>query len=355
MRWLLTCLLAVGAAGAFADRGDGEALGLVRSGLPHDALYDLTFRDAVGMAVGHHGLLLLSEDGGDAWQTLTPVSDVALLAVDANQGRVLVVGQQGRIFSGPDAHALTAADSPTTERLLSVALHESGLAVAVGGFGTVVVSEDGGATWEARHLDWAELQPDGLEAHLYDVSIGDGGEILICGEFAMILASDDRGETWQLRHRGDASLFAMHIDVQGLGFAVGQEGTVLRTRDAGATWQPVTSGSRANLLDVWHSKEGEVVAIGIRALLRSRDQGQTWVSMGGRTVERSWYAALAPGVVKSELTGDCPTPTDGRSPEAQVGSCDDPVPRSREPENGTLQVQRVYAAGERGSIVTVNN
>ena len=324
MRWLLTCALALAAAGAAADRNDGEALSLIRSGLPHDALYDLTFSETVGMAVGHHGLLLLSEDGGQAWQTMAPISDVAMLAVAANEERVVVVGQQGRIFSGPEAHALSAAESPTAERLLSVALHESGLAVAVGGFGALVISEDGGATWEARHLDWSELQPEGLEAHLYDVSIGDGGEILICGEFAMILASGDRGETWQVRHRGDASLFAMHIDDQGLGFAVGQEGTVLRTRDAGATWQPLASASRANLLDVWHSKEGEVVAIGIRALLRSRDQGETWSSADGRAVERSWYAALAPGIM-------------------QIGL-----------DNGTMQTQRVYAAGERGSIVTVN-
>ncbi len=324
MRWLLTCALAVGAASAVADGGDGEALGVIRSGLPHDALYDLAFSETAGMAVGHHGLLLLSEDGGAAWQTMAPISDAAMLGVAANEQRVVVVGQQGQIFSGADARTLSAAESPTTERLFSVALHESGLAAAVGGFGTVVISEDGGATWEARTLDWAELQPEGLEAHLYDVHIGDDGEILICGEFAMILASSDRGQTWQVRHRGDASLFAMHIDGQGLGFAVGQEGTVLRTGDAGATWQPLATGSRANLLDVWHSKEGEVVVIGIRALLRSRDRGETWASAGGRAVERSWYAALAPGIVNNPL------------------------------ENGTLQEQRVYAAGERGSIVTVN-
>ncbi|MCZ0944924.1 MAG: YCF48-related protein [Gammaproteobacteria bacterium] len=323
MRWLMTCALAALAAGAAANRS-GEVLSLVRAGLPHDALYDLAFVGPTGLAVGHHGLLLLSEDGGEAWRAIEPISEAAMLAVDANQERVVVVGQQGRIFSGTDASTLSAVESPTTERLLSVALHESGLAVAVGGFGAVVISEDGGATWEARHLDWIELQPEGLEAHLYGVSISDDGEILICGEFAMILASGDRGQTWQVRHRGDASLFAMHVDGQGSGFAIGQEGTVLRTRDAGATWQPLATGSRANLLDVWHSKEGEVVAIGIRALLRSRDHGQTWASVGGRAVERSWYAALAPGIVKNNL------------------------------ENGTLQEQRVYAAGERGSIVTVN-
>jgi len=323
MRWLASCALAVLAVSAAASRGD-EALSLVRSGLPHDALFDLAFGEASGMAVGHYGLFLLSEDGGASWQPIPPISDTALLALDATETRLVVVGQQGHIFSGSGAHDLSAVDSPTSERLLSVAVHESGLAVAVGGFGTVVISEDGGATWEARHPDWLALQPDGLEAHLYGVSIAEDGEILVCGEFAMILASNDRGQTWHIRHQGDASLFAMHIDSQGLGFAVGQEGAMLRTRDAGATWQPVATGSRANLLDVWHSEEGEVMAIGIRALLRSLDEGQTWASLTGRAVERSWYAALAPAAVKGDI------------------------------ENGSLRTQRLYAAGERGNIVTVN-
>jgi len=322
MRWGLTCALAL-AAGAFADRG-GDVLSVVHSGLPHDALYDITFRESTGLAVGHHGLFLLSEDGGAQWRALQPLGNLAMLAVAASGDRLVLVGQQGRILSGTDADSLAEVDSPTEARLLSVAIHDSGLAVAVGGFGAVVVSEDGGATWRALALDWDELQPEGLEAHLYDVAIGAAQEILICGEFGMVLASRDRGATWEVRRRGAASLFAMHLDAQGLGFAVGQEGTVLRTEDGGGTWRALTSGSRANLLDVWHSKEGEVMAIGIRALLRSRDLGETWAAVGGRALERSWYAALAPGVVATGL------------------------------ENGTLPAQQVYAVGERGNILTIN-
>ncbi len=296
---------------------------LVRQGLPHDALYDITFVGTQGIAVGNHGATLVSEDGGLSWQALQSLADTAMLAVAANPQRVVVVGQQGTIFTGDNAASLSQVESPSAERLMSVAVNAEGLTVAVGGFGTVLVSEDAGATWSQTILDWEELQPEGLEAHLYDVAITADGEILVCGEFAMILSSSDRGETWQVRHRGDASLFAMHLDEQGLGFAVGQEGTILRTTDLGKSWQPVESNSVANLLDVWHSAQGEVVTIGIRALLRSSDKGTNWTPISDAAINRSWYAALAPGIVNSSF------------------------------ENGTIHAERVYAAGQGGNVVTI--
>ena len=302
---------------------DEAPVQLVRQGLPHDALYDITFVGTQGIAVGDHGSTLVSEDGGVSWQAVQSVTETAMLAVAANEQRVVVVGQQGTIFAGDSAAALAPVESPSSERLMSVAVHANGLAVVVGGFGTVLVSEDAGTTWIQAELDWMELQPEGLEAHLYDVAISAEGDILICGEFGMVLASSDRGKTWRVQHRGEASLFAMHLDDQGLGFAVGQEGTILRTTDMGQSWQSVESNSAANLLDVWHSAQGEVVAIGIRALLRSNDKGTNWSPISDAAISRVWYAALAPGIVNSTF------------------------------ENGTIHAQRVYAAGQGGTVVTI--
>ena len=140
----------------------------------------------------------------------------------------------------------------------------------------------------------------------------------------MILASSDQGETWELRHLGDASLFAMHLSGNGAGFAVGQEGTVLRTLDGGRSWQPAETNSTANLLDVWQSDQGEAVAIGIRALLRSSDAGTTWVAVHDTAIDRAWYAALSPGILTNSI------------------------------DNGTLSAQLVYAVGQQGNIIIIN-
>ena len=259
-------------------------ISLVRAGLPHDALYDITFVGQSGVAVGAHGALATSNDGGKTWSSSEPVSELALLGVAASSNRLLIVGQQGEIFAGPDPQRLRRVESPTEERLFSVAFNEDGLAVAVGGFGTVLVSKDYGSSWQQEFLDWGELHPEGLEAHLYDVSINAAGEILICGEFAMILSSRNQGKTWRVRHRGDASLFAMYIDDSGTGLAVGQDGSILRTTNGGRKWRSIDTEGAANLLDVWHSEHGEAVAIGIRAMWRSSDAGKSWAEIDGRSI-----------------------------------------------------------------------
>lgn len=301
-------------------------LTLVRAGLPHDALFDAQFQEGRGLAVGAHGVILESLDHGNSWDALDSLGELSLLAIAMTPERSIVVGQEGAIFLAIGSEPYRRVDSGSTERLMSVALHAaSGRAVAVGGFGTVLISNDAGETWKAKMLDWESLNEEGLEAHLYDVEITSYGEIFAAGEFGLVLSSTDGGGTWQTRAQGDESLFALHLGADGTGFAVGQNGVMLRSEDAGHSWERLDTGSRGNMLDVWASPEQEVVVVGIRSLLRSSDGGDSWTASRERSIERAWYQALAPGVVSQQ---------------------DDDV---------TLHKQRVYAVGQMGSIVTINH
>ena len=302
-----------------------EPLTIVRNGFPHDALFDIEIDGKAGLAVGNFGAVLSTADGGNTWQPREELGEGALTALALSEGGTVVVGQGGTIFLREGDGGFTAVDSGTTERLLGVDVHPGGLAVAVGGFGTVLISEDGGRNWEQVFLDWASLNEEGLEAHLYDVVVNPAGEIYTVGEFGLVLRSRDRGQTWEALASGEASLFALHMHENGNAFAVGQDGTVLRSTDGGDSWLPVDADAQANLLDVWASADGEVVIVGMRALLRSSDGGESWRRAGGRGVERSWYQALATGTV-----------TESR-------------------DNVELHEERVYAAGQMGMIVTINN
>ena len=297
-------------------------LELVREGLPHDALFDIAIDGAAGFAVGRFGALLATTDGGASWEAQPALGETALTALALAGERVLIVGQRGAIHRREGRGSFAAVASGTSERLLGVALHDSGLAVAVGGFGTVLVSADGGLGWRQVALDWESLNAEGLEAHLYDAHINAAGDIFVVGEFGLVLRSRDRGESWEALAGGDASLFALHFAESGHGFAVGQNGTVLHSDDGGGTWARLEVDSRANLLDVWASARGEVVIVGMRALLRSRDGGANWAVATGRGVERSWYQALASGIVNREGNGESPK-------------------------------ERLYAVGQMGRIVTL--
>jgi photosystem II stability/assembly factor-like uncharacterized protein len=63
----------------------------------------------------------------------------------------------------------------------------------------------------------------------------------------------------------------------GTGFVVGDEGTILKTTDAGATWTPLTSGTARTLHDVYLLNPDEGVAVGEQGLiLRTTDGGAAW-------------------------------------------------------------------------------
>ena len=63
----------------------------------------------------------------------------------------------------------------------------------------------------------------------------------------------------------------------GVGFAVGDAGTILKTTDAGMTWAPLTSGTTNALYDVYFFDATQGVAVGEQGvILRTTDGGAGW-------------------------------------------------------------------------------
>jgi photosystem II stability/assembly factor-like uncharacterized protein len=280
------CCLSGSAVAAAAD-----TLFSVRyQGIAHDALYDICFSGTKGFAVGIAGTLFTSDDQGESWQPQGSLGPEAILGLYCGADTVLAVGQGGAIHRKRDGE-WQRMDSGSDARLLDVSANRNGLAVAVGGFGTVLRSMDGGDSWEPLAFDWETLLNDFLEPHIYDVAVSDAGVITIVGEFAMVLRSVDAGETWEMVHRGDASLFALHLSGD-VGYAVGQNGLVLKTGDGGQTWARLDAGTDANLLDVLVDRDGVIHVTGIRTLLQSHDGGNTWAASKAGDISSRWYQSL---------------------------------------------------------------
>ena len=63
----------------------------------------------------------------------------------------------------------------------------------------------------------------------------------------------------------------------GVGFVVGDAGTIVKTTDAGMTWSPLTSGTTNALHDVYFFDATQGVAVGEQGLiLRTTDGGAGW-------------------------------------------------------------------------------
>ena len=284
-------------AGSFSlPLAAADDLDQVYRGTAHDALFGLCLDGQQGIAVGGAGLVIESADGGQSWTPSEAFTKSALLDVSCGTGASLIVAQAGGIYRWSDG-AYQAVESGSDARLLSVASNSNGLAFAVGSFGAILRSADGGVNWTSVTTDWEAILHDFVEPHLYDVDVSESGVVTIVGEFELVVRSPDGGETWETAHSGEASLFGLNLNAAGGGFAVGQEGRIIRTEDSGVTWTEASSPTGGILLSVWSSPEGEVLISGIRSLLRSSDGGTSWELVEGGDLNTGWYQGLV-------VTGD---------------------------------------------------
>ena len=82
--------------------------------------------------------------------------------------------------------------------------------MAIGEFGFIGRSSDGGKSWEQVTVDWGRFNDEGYEPHLYDVVIQPGGNVLIAGEFGLIQDRPTAGN-FNAAARGEQSVFDIHL------------------------------------------------------------------------------------------------------------------------------------------------
>ena len=174
---------------------------------------------------------------------------------------------------------------------MAVSMNRSGLTYAVGAFGQVLMSSDWGRSWTPVAIDWHGITDDGAEPHLYAVDVRDDGSVTIAGEFELILRL--RAGSWKVLRKGKGALFGLTLQDDGVGYAVGQSGTVLATVDGGTTWRALDSGVSSILTGVAATPDGLVVATGVNTIVASRDQGRTWRAVQSPQIRGAWHQAVA--------------------------------------------------------------
>ena len=302
-RWLLalTWLMVAGAASAAP-----EMTRVMMQLTPHDSFYGMAFDGDRGLAIGgpaHGGGFIYStDDAGETWRERQFDDERAFMGVALRGAHALAVGQEGLVRTRRADDDWVQHDVPTTERLMNAGANASGLMVAVGAFGALLVSEDAGENWHDRAPNWRDFLRDqagysGGEPNLYDVHVSSEGVISAVGEWGMVIRSEDAGQSWSMLHFGDpeagqpdATLFGLHVDATGALIAVGQNGTILRSTDDGQSWEQVPSGSPANLLSVTGTRDNVILASAMRDMVISRDGGGRWTPLHVADFTLGWYS-----------------------------------------------------------------
>lgn len=262
-------------------------------GTVHQALFAIDFDGPRGIAVGAAGEVQTTEDGGKTWKKEKLPTEIAMLGVHTDAARTIVVGQTGTAFVKSPDGGWEKVSTGTEKRLFSVTSNIGGLAVAVGEFGVLLLSEDGGRSWHPLTVDWMQVGTEGgAEPHLYGAHLAGDGTISVVGEFGLVLRSTDRGRNWSVQNKASASLLAVQIRDNGTGFAVGQDGYALKTTDGGVTWTDVDVGSKAILNGVYSSADGRVTVTAMREMMVSTDDGASWLSVEHPEVTAVWYVGV---------------------------------------------------------------
>ena len=105
----------------------------------------------------------------------------------------------------------------------------------------------------------------------------DSGVGFVVGDAGTILKTTDAGMTWSPLTSGTTNaLYDVYFFDATQGVAVGEQGLILRTTDGGVGWQPVTSGVEDALRSVSFNGVNGIVGGDSQDILYSTDAGASW-------------------------------------------------------------------------------
>jgi photosystem II stability/assembly factor-like uncharacterized protein len=191
--------------------------------------------DKLGVAVGHGGTLVRTEDGGTSW-TAVPMDDAY------------------------------------GESLLGVTALGDGKFAAYGAFAMYFDTLDGGKSWTKRTI----ISED-FEAHISEV-VRDNGVLWLVGEAGTLARCDELCSAFvQVPSPYTGSFFGMVVAKDGALLIFGMRGSVYRSADGGATWQKIEIDTTASFNGGRVLSDGRIMLVGNAGLVAtSSDNGQTF-------------------------------------------------------------------------------
>jgi len=268
------------------------------------------------VSVGGNGVVLLSDDQGQSFRQAqkVPLSSVLTSVSFVGPKAGWAVGHWGAILATVDGGETWRVQRLATQEdrpLFAVHFFDAHHGVAVGLWSLVLLTEDGGATWTQQQVGPKAGTPSDLNL-LSLFSDGKGG-VFATAEKGKLLHSSDYGRTWEYVDTGyTGSLWCGATLSNGSILVGGQRGTLMRSDDGGQNWARVPLGTTNSITSIV-ANTLDVLVIGLDGLeLRSHDGGHTFknFSRAGRepltaalpTGKGKWLLFSQQGVVRDQAT-----------------------------------------------------
>ncbi|HXZ85361.1 MAG TPA: hypothetical protein VEI82_07715 [Myxococcota bacterium] len=193
------------------------------------------------LAVGDFGLQLRTENGGERWICIPRAQDVILGRIARADSDGVMVGEFGtieRLPAGmPPGKRGVLHGVPEDTYVYDAWFDPSGkIGIAVGLAGTILRSDDGGASWNKVQTEFTQ--------DLFGAG-GFGANVVVSGEGGLLAVSKDGGLSFA---RADSPplpipLYDVDFGDADHAYAVGPRGLVLRSSDGGAHFAVAHTGT----------------------------------------------------------------------------------------------------------------
>lgn len=277
----------VGERGSILHTEDGgKTWEAQQSGVAYP-LFDVDFIDQQnGWAVGNWGTILSTSDGGEHWQE-RPLSTIlqdrgqiepAVFQDIINPTTSEVLAKKGQLLSRDQVSQildLGITDARIREDVVlnAITFFDATHGWIAGEQGRVLRTEDGGQTWESFHVP----RPPKQQGAKRDEELMSDEELEAFGVLAPL-----------------PSLYGIYFISPQQGWAVGQEGAIVRTLDGGRQWEFQTSGVQEALYDIGVSGETGWIVGDRGAVLVSTNGGTQWSKQElGLQYRLSWLRRLS--------------------------------------------------------------
>lgn len=270
----------------------------------------IDFADADhGWAVGHHGVIVATSDGGKTWQLqldgfqyveqqkahfsqLVAALEEQLENFDGSEDE-----EEELLFALDDAsfqleNAELALTEGPTKPFLDVHAVSNDEVYVVGAYGSMLRSQDGGKHWDI--LDERIENPDGY--HLNTV-ISDDHYLYVAGEAGQVFRSADVGKSWELLDSPyNGSFFASYVDKQQQLWLVGLRGNIFVSADQGDSFERIHLEDSVNINAVVDAPQGGVYLVGNAGVIG-------WVDANRNVMQMTHPSAAALSGVVTDADG----------------------------------------------------
>lgn len=326
---ILTSFVVLAQAVGFGDSLDIPARKVLNAA--RSTVTSVTSQDGRVVAVGPRGLILVSSDGGKSWrQEISPVSTDLVTVRFTGPDTIWAVGHDAvalrsidggtswrRMLDGREVLALMREHAKGSEKLeaeidrtmdqsaspdvwpapiLDIRFMADGLTgYAVGGFGLILQTTDGGQKWRSLQGTTDNHQ----RFHLYALT-GRGNELFVAGEQGLVMRLDVSSQRFK---RVETPYNGSFFGIDRLGsnlLAYGLRGNAYVSADDGGTWKKIDTQLDANFVSAMAygrsallvSQSGEILTVDLDAARATKTHTASGAEVYGAALVGSERIAL---------------------------------------------------------------